>query len=183
MNKVLTFVTQNLNKVSDAQKLLPDFEIEHVNFDVPEIQSLELKEIARYKVEFAFEKVKRPCFVMDAGLFLDCLNGFPGPFVKWYFSKTVGADKTCKIASLFGQRSCIWTTVLAYYSGKEIFYFEESVRGLIPEQPRGTNGYDWDVIFMPERETRTFAEMTFEEKQQYALTRRLLTRFADTLKA
>ena len=88
--KKLTFVTQNQNKLADAQKLLPEFEIEHVDFDVPETQSLDPKEIIKQKLEYAYGKIQRPCFVMDASLSLDCLNGFPGPFIKWWFEKTVG---------------------------------------------------------------------------------------------
>jgi XTP/dITP diphosphohydrolase len=177
--KQLTFVTQNLNKVADAQKLLSDFEINHIDFDVPEIQSLDPREIVEYKLRFAYEHTKQPCFVMDASLFFDCLNDFPGPFIKWYYSKTVGAEKTCKIAEFFNQPGCHWTTVLGYFDGEQTHFFEETVQGTIPSEPRGSNGYDWDVIFVPEGETRTFAEMTFEEKQEYAVTKKLLAKFAE----
>lgn len=179
--KTIVFVTQNLNKVEDAKKLLPEFEIEHIDFEVPEIQSLDPREITEYKIKYAYEKVQKPCFVMDASLFLDCLNKFPGPFIKWYFKYTVGAEKTCQIAKLFSQYGCRWTTVLAYYDGKETHYLEETVNGKIPEEPRGTNGYEWDVIFVPEGENRTFAEMTFEEKQSYAVTKKLMKRFEELL--
>lgn len=179
---ILTFVTQNLNKVTDAQKLMQSFQIEHIDFEVPEIQSLDPKEIVEHKLRYAYEKVGKPCFVMDASLFFDCLNGFPGPFIKWYFEKTVGAEKTCQIAELFKQFGCRWTTVLGYFDGKETHFLEETVHGTIPSEPRGTNGFHWDVIFIPEGDTRTFAEMTFEEKQSYAVTKKLLTRFAEHLK-
>lgn len=178
----LTFVTQNLNKVADAQKLLPDFQIEHIDFEVPEIQSLNPREIVEHKLRYAYEKVQRPCFVMDASLFLECLNDFPGPFIKWYFEKTVGAEKTCAIAKLFHQFGCRWTTVLGYFDGEKTTFLEETVEGSIPTEPRGTNGYHWDVIFIPKGDTRTFAEMTFEEKQSFAVTKKLLTRFAEMLK-
>jgi non-canonical purine NTP pyrophosphatase (RdgB/HAM1 family) len=181
--KTIVFVTQNLNKVEDAKKLLPEFEIEHIDFEVPEIQSLDPKEIAEYKIKFAYDKVQKPCFVMDASLFLDCLNGFPGPFIKWHFKHTVGADKTCEIAKLFNQFGCKWTTVLAYFDGKETHFLEETVSGKLPEKPRGTNGYEWDVIFIPEGDTRTFAEMTFEEKQSYAVTKKLMGRFKELLES
>lgn len=177
----LIFVTQNQNKVEDAQKLLPQFHIEHVDFDVPEIQSLDPKKIAEYKVQFAYDKVKKPCFVMDASLFLDCLNGFPGPLIKWYFKYSVGAEKTCQIAALFNQFNCKWTTVLAYFDGEKIAYIEETINGMIAKEPRGTNGYEWDVIFIPEGDNRTFAEMTFEEKQHYAVTKKILDKFKDFL--
>ncbi|HEY4509499.1 MAG TPA: non-canonical purine NTP pyrophosphatase [Candidatus Paceibacterota bacterium] len=170
----MTFVTQNKNKLADARKLLPEFEIEHIDFEVPEIQSLDLKEIAKKKLEYAYNKIKQPCFVMDASLSFDCLNGFPGPFIKWWFEKTVGAEKTCEIAKLFNVFGCQWTTVLGYFDGKDTHFLEETIIGTLPTEPKGTNGYHWDTIFIPEGETKTFAEMSFEEKQSYAPTKKLL---------
>lgn len=177
--KKLVFVTQNKNKLTDAQKLLSEFEIEHIDFEVPEIQSLDPKEIVKHKLEYAYDKVQKPCFVMDASLFLDCLDGFPGPFIKWWFEKTVGEEKTCQIAKLFNQYGCAWTTVLGYFDGKGTHFLEETIKGRLPETPRGMNGYHWDTIFIPEGETRTFAEMTFEEKQYYAVTKKLLNRLKE----
>lgn len=174
--KTLVFVTQNKNKLADAQKLLPEYAVEHIDFDVPEIQSLDPKEIIRHKLEYAYEKIKKPCFVMDASLGLDCLNGFPGPFIKWWFDKTVGEEKTCAIATLFGERGLIWTNALGYFDGSDTHYLEEAIRGMLPDNPRGTSGFHWDTIFIPEGETRTLAEMTFEEKQSYAPTKKLLER-------
>ena len=174
--KKIIFITKNKNKLTDAQKLLPDFEIEHIDFEVPEIQSLDPKEIIEHKLQYAYEKVKKPCFVMDASLFLDCLNGFPGPFIKFWFEKTVGEEKTCQIAKLFNKQGCKWTTVLGYFDGKESHFLEETVKGKLPEKPRGKNGYHWDTIFIPEHETRTLAEMTFEEKQTFAVTKKLFHR-------
>lgn len=177
--RTLTFVTQNLHKVEDAQRLLPDFAIKHVDFEVPEIQSLDPQEIVRHKLEYAYSKIGEPCFVMDASLFLDCLNGFPGPFIKWWFEKTVGEEKTCEIAKLFNQHGCQWTTVLGYFDGSETHFLEETITGRLPEKPRGTDGYHWDTIFIPEGEEQTFAEMTFEEKQSFAVTKKLLERFRE----
>lgn len=181
MKKTIFFLTQNQNKISDARILMSEFDIQQIDFEVPEIQEFDPREIISYKIKYAYEITKKPCFVMDASLFLDCLNGFPGPFIKWYFSKTVGAEKTCQIAQLFNQKGCRWTTYLGYNDGLETFIFEETIKGNIPNEPIGTNGYDWDVIFIPEGETRTFAQMTFEEKQKYALTKKLLERFSNFL--
>ena len=44
MNKI-TFITGNKNKLNDIQKLMPEYQIEHIDFDAPEIQSLDTKEI------------------------------------------------------------------------------------------------------------------------------------------
>ena len=177
----LIFVTQNKNKLADAQKLLPDFEIEHIDFEVPEIQSLNPKEIVEQKLEYAYGKVKKPCFVMDTSLSLNCLNGFPGPFIKWWFEKTVGEEKTCQIAKLFDEFGCTWTIVLGYFDGEDTHFLEEVIVGTISEKPRGTNGYHWDTIFIPNGEVRTFAEMNFEEKQSYAPTKKVLIRLRDLM--
>lgn len=174
--KTLVFVTQNKNKLADAEKLLSEFVIEHIDFDVPEIQSLDSKEIIRHKLAYAYEKVRKPCFVMDSSLALDCLNGFPGPFIKWWFEKSVGEEKTCAIATLFGERGITWINMLGYFDGRDTHYLEETIRGTLSEKPRGTHGYHWDTIFIPEGETETFAEMGFERKQSYAPTRKLLER-------
>ncbi len=174
--KTLVFVTQNKNKIADAQKLLPEFVIEQVDFDVPEVQSLDSQEIIRHKLVYVYEKVQKPCFVMDASLGLDCLNGFPGPFIKWWFDKTVGEEKTCAIAKLFGETGCTWTSALGFFDGRGTHYLEETIRGTLPDAPRGTNGFHWDTIFIPDGETRTLAEMTFEEKQSYAPTKKLFER-------
>ena len=176
MSQTLTFVTQNKNKLADAQQLLYDFTIEHIDFEVPEIQSLDPREIISHKLTYAYEKIQKPCFVMDASLFLDCLNGFPGPFIKFWFEKTVGAEKTCQIAKQFGKFGCQWTTVLGYYDGEHTHFFEETVEGQLPEAPRGTNGYHRDTIFIPNDQDRTLAEMNFEEKQSYAVTKKLFER-------
>ena len=179
--KKLIFVTQNLNKVEDAKKLLTQYSIKHINFEVPEIQSLNPREIIKHKLKFAYNKIKLPCFVMDTSLFINCLNGFPGPFIKWYFKDTVGAEKTCAIANLFNEYRCTWSTLLGYYNGEKTFFIEEKIEGIIPKEPKGDNGYDWDVIFIPKGQLRTLAEMTFEEKQKYAVTKKLLNKFQNII--
>tara|TARA_Y100000310_G_C20660800_1_gene804642 strand:- start:1668 stop:2213 length:546 start_codon:yes stop_codon:yes gene_type:complete len=180
--KILTFVTQNKHKLNDVKKLLPEFTIEHIDFEVPEIQSLDPKEIVKHKLEYAYENIKKPCFVMDASLFLDCLSGFPGPFIKFWFEHTVGDEKTCAIANLFNEHGCSWTTVLGYFDGEKYHFLEETVKGTLPDKPRGENGYHWDTIFIPEDENRTFAEMTFDEKQSFTVTKKLFERLKEIIR-
>lgn len=179
--KKLTFVTQNANKLRDAKMLLQNFEIHHVNFDCPEIQSMDPKEIIEAKLRYAYERVKEPCFVMDAGLYLDCVDGLPGPFVKFWLEKKSGIQKATKIARLVKQPGCKFRNALGFFDGKKIKYFEEVVEGKLPPGPRGKNGYHWDAIFIPKGEKRTFAEMTFEEKQKYAPQKKLFKRLSKFL--
>ena len=179
--KTLVFVTRNKNKIEDARKLLPEFTIEHIDFDVPEIQSMDPKKIIEHKLAFAYEKVRTPCFVMDASLFFDCLHGFPGPFIKWWFEDTVGEEGTCEIARFLGKYGVQWTTVLGYFDGTRNHFLEETIRARIAEHPAGTNGFHWDTIIIPEGSDHTLAEMSFEEKQSYAPTKKLLHRLREII--
>src|SRR5258706_332860 len=158
--KTLVFVTQNQNKVDDAKRLLPNFQIDHVDFEIPEIQSLSSKEIIEHKLKFAYTKIKSPCFVMDVGLYIDALNGFPGPLVKWFY-RQVGANTICQIASMLGNEDCHWTTMLGYFDGTNEHFFEETVNGEIAENPRGTACYDSEHIFIPKRLNKTFSFYRF----------------------
>jgi XTP/dITP diphosphohydrolase len=80
------------------------------------------------------------------------------------------------VASLGGS-SAIFRSVLGYFDGKEVVYFQEIVSGSIAPLPIGNNGYHWDTIFVPDGSLKSFAQMGFEEKQHYAPTRKLLEKF------
>ncbi len=117
---------------------------------------------------------------MDTSLYLDCLNGFPGPLIKWFFEQ-VGDHKICQICRLLQNQKCHYKTILGYFDGEKSHFFEEYTEGTIANEPRGTNGFDWDTIFVPEGHNLTFAEMTFEQKQQFAVTAKLLLKLENFL--
>ena len=79
-----------------------------------------------------------------------------------------------------GFEPAIWNLfALISVNGIENIFLEESIIGRIAIYPKGENGYHWDTIFIPEGENRTFAEMTFEEKQSFAVTKKLLRKFKE----
>ncbi len=173
MSSSLIFATRNVHKVEDARKLLPDYDIQQVDFDIPEIQSMHIREIISAKLQYAYRQLLKPCFVMDASLSFQALEGFPGPLIRWFY-ETVGSEKIVRIIESLSDSRCTWETWLGYFDGSQEHYFSQALPGNVPPMPRGENGYHWDTLFIPEKETRTLAEMTFEEKQQYAPTRKLL---------
>jgi XTP/dITP diphosphohydrolase len=178
--KKITFVTQNKNKLADAQKLLSDFEVQHVDFSVDEVQSMDVREIIEHKLKQAMEKVEGPLFVMDASLSFSALNGFPGPLIKFFYEK-IGDKKITEIINELGDDKCIWTNSLGYFDGEKIHFLEEVVEGKVPCEPRGENGFHWDTIFIPDGSTKTLAEMDFEEKQSYATTKKLFEKLSKIL--
>ena len=58
--------------------------------------------------------------------------------------------------------------------------FSGEVRGQIARAPRGDRGFGWDTIFIPDGETRTFAEMTPEEKDRLSMRRKAFRDFAES---
>lgn len=171
--KKITFVTQNKNKLASVQSLLPHYEVEHIDFEITEIQSLDPKEVARHKLETAYAKIQKPCFVIDTSLEIAGLGGFPGPLIKWFW-ESMGLETMAKIVTASGDTNCTFTNILGYHDGQNLHYFENKLAGTIPSIPRGTNGYAWDPVFIPEGSGKTFAEMSFEEKHQYKMTTKLL---------
>jgi len=81
---MLTLVTSNPNKKIEVEEILTGVEITTKALDIPEIQSVSLKEIVLAKARAAFAMVGAPVLVEDVSFEMDCLNGFPGPFVKFW---------------------------------------------------------------------------------------------------
>ena len=80
----INFITGNPQKVAIANAALnPEFTIKATNIDLPEHQSMCLKTIASNSAEAALAVVGEPLILTDSGFFIEALNGFPGPFVKW----------------------------------------------------------------------------------------------------
>lgn len=169
LNEIL-FVTSNSNKFGLARKVFDGSTIDllQIELDIPEIQSFDVEEIMKFKLEYAFKEVKKPCFVLDTALYFDCLGGFPGPFVKFYFQREGAEKRTCEIAlgqKQFGAKNI---SMVGFHDGEKVHFFGETILGRISDTPKGDNGFDWDTIFIPEGSNKTYAEMTFEEKSKYA---------------
>ena len=174
-------VTGNENKLREAEHIL-EVPLKRVNLDLDEIQELDADKIAEHKVRQAYEIVKSPVFIWDQSLYVHCLNDFPGPLIKWFWTK-VTLERICQIANLIGDNRIRTRTTLAYHDGKEIKYFYGEVEGTIPESPRGTNGFAWDPIFIPNGDTRTFAEMSADEKNRISMHRIALEKLRDYLRS
>src|SRR3989344_1200505 len=157
----LYFITGNKGKLMEVQSILGN--VEALDIDLPEIQSLDAHEIIKAKLEEAQKRQTGEFIVEDTSLYFDALNGLPGPLIKW-FMKTVGNEGLYKMAQAFGNFGAEAKTIIGYVDEKgKIEFFEGSVRGTIVE-PRGTSDFGWDPIFLPDGHQKTFAEMSPEEK-------------------
>src|SRR3989338_8813147 len=95
----ITLITSNKDKLREAEQIL-GIKLKNVDLELDEIQELDAKKIAEHKVRQAFSSINKPVFVWDQSIYIDCLNGFPGPLIKWFWTQ-VGLKKICEIANYF----------------------------------------------------------------------------------
>jgi XTP/dITP diphosphohydrolase len=175
----LTFVTQSQNKVAEASRILGVTVRQH-SLDLPELQSVEVDDVIAYKVEAAYRALGGvPVFVEDTGLYIAAWNGLPGALIKWFIER-VGTEGICQMMHQYHQREAVAKTVVALYDG-QLKVFAGEVRGRIATAPAGTAGFGWDRIFIPQGSSKTFAEMTSDEKDAFSMRRMALEKMADSL--
>jgi XTP/dITP diphosphohydrolase len=180
--KVIFFATNNVNKFKEACEILSLYKIAVGMLKVKtiEIQSESLDEIAKVSAIEAFQKCNLPVIVEDAGLFVEALNGFPGPYSSYVY-KTIGNVGLLKLMEDFKNRSAKFQSVVAYYSAEleSPICFKGEVLGEITRKLReGRSGFGFDPIFKPKKSDKTFAEMSILEKNKYSHRAKALRKFA-----
>jgi XTP/dITP diphosphohydrolase len=168
--KTLYFITGNEGKVVEAtQKLAPlGFRVVQKDLGYPEVQADSLEEVAQYGVEQVRERFEKPFMLEDAGVFIQALEGFPGVYSKYVFF-TIGLPGILRLLDGVSNRSAVFRSVYAYHEpGKKPLICTGECEGTIINECRGTNGFGYDPLFVPKDATKTFAEMTVEEKNQYS---------------
>ena len=180
--KVAYFVTSNVHKFQEARRVLSEYKIATAKLRVGavEIQDDSLENIAEASVLDAVKNCGLPIFVEDAGLFIEALKGFPGPYSKYVYN-TIGTKGILKLMKNIEKRSAHFQSVIAFSSPDEQpICFRGKVEGKISLQEQGTSGFGYDPIFEPtEGDGRTFAEMTSNEKNGYSHRAEALRKFAE----
>lgn len=166
MTNKITFITGNKGKLEEASKIIDG--MEQFDIDLVEIQSLDPKEIISAKLEEARKQVEGNIVVEDNGLYIETLNGLPGPLIKW-FMKTLDNEGLFEIVNNFENKKALAKVIVGVcFQNNHVEFFEGSISGTIVS-PRGENGFGWDKIFMPGGYDKTFAEMTQDEKNEISM--------------
>ncbi len=171
----LFFVTGNAGKLRELQSVIDG--VQQLDLDLPEIQALDAEVIIRAKLaEARRQRPEVELIVEDTSLHLHCLNGLPGPLIKW-FLKTIGADGLHELAQRLGNDRAEARTFIGHADAAgEVTFFEGSVSGRIVS-PRGGGGFGWDQVFQPDGHDKTFAEMTPDEKNTISMRRIAIEKF------
>ena len=181
--KVALFVTGNIHKFSEARRVLAECNISvaMLNIDAIEIQDDSLENIARFSAIDAAKKTNLPVFVEDAGLFVKALSGFPGPYSSYVY-RTVGTKGILKLMQNERKRDAHFSSVVAFCNPKESSepkIFQGKVEGTITYNEKGKQGFGYDPIFQSYgRNSKTFAEMTTQEKNRHSHRAQSLRKFA-----
>ncbi|HET9850534.1 MAG TPA: non-canonical purine NTP pyrophosphatase [Candidatus Saccharimonadales bacterium] len=163
----VTFITGNPKKAEFLKKYL-GVELSHQKLDLDELQSLSLREITEHKVKQAFELVQGPVLIEDIGFSIMAMRRLPGPFIKWFIGE-IGFEKLCRLADADPSRLAETSVCYAYFDGARLEFFEGSQKGILPDHPRGDDGFGWNGIFIPEGQGKTIAEMDETEMEKYSL--------------
>jgi XTP/dITP diphosphohydrolase len=152
------FVSSNRDKYREAKKILSKFGIKLGFFycKLEEVQADSIKEIAIKKVQDAYDKCKKPVIVEDDGIFIDSLNGFPGPYSSYVY-KTIGNSGILRLIG--AKRSATFESVIAFCDKNGIMSFTSKIPGTISKNPQG-KGWGYDPIFIPKGKTQTYAMLS-----------------------
>lgn len=153
----LYFATSNEHKFKEAKEILSGFELKRFPFPYVEIRSDSLEEVAKDSVAAAYEQLRKPVFVEDAGLFIKSLNGFPGTYSGWAYRK-IGSSGIIRLLEGIEERSAVFASCIAYQDGSGIKTFLGECRGSISTEKLGDSGFGYDPVFIPEGKKQTFAQ-------------------------
>ena len=180
----IIFATNNEHKIKEIQSLVGnDFTIitleqAGIDIDIPEPHDT-LQENA-YEKAITIENItKQNCFSEDTGLEIEALNGEPGVKSARYAGGDrnfqANIDKVLEKLNGISNRKAQFRTVICLLWNKEVFYFEGICKGTIAENMHGGEGFGYDPIFIPEGSSKSFAEMTMEEKNIYSHRQKAVT--------
>jgi len=184
-DRVLRVVTSNEGKAREFAAALQGvpWRVERVAMEYEEVQADTLDEVAMASARWLMgRRAVQPPFVLeDAGLFVDALGGYPGVYSAYVFS-TVGTDGILRLMEGREDRSARFESRLALVlTDGTVQLFEGTCHGTVPQEARGAGGFGFDPVFVPQGETRTFAEMDLGEKEAHSHRGRALARLRDGL--
>jgi non-canonical purine NTP pyrophosphatase (RdgB/HAM1 family) len=177
MTNEILFITGNRKKAEEV-KAITGLNVQAKKMDIPEIQSLDVEEVAKAKALSAFQITGRPVMVDDTGMSVDTLNGLPGALVVWFLD-ILKPEGILKLLKDEDNRKASVSTCIAYADQSGVFAFTGTIQGKISKSLRGENGFGYDPIFIPEGHDKTYAEMTEEKKNEISMRKIALFKFRD----
>jgi len=187
--KDIFFITGNTHKFAEVLDLFKQadlsYDLKQLDLKPIEIQADSIAKVALYKLESIKNQINGSYFVEDAGLFVDYpLKGFPGVYSSYVF-KTIGNKGILKLIKDFKKSIAHFSSCIALYheSSDKSLVFTGRVDGKISSKIKGTHGFGYDPIFIPnERPKKTFGELSKKEKNEISHRGRALIELIEFLR-
>jgi len=186
----LIFATNNRNKVAEIQSLVgANFTIiplkeAGIEIDIPEPHD-QLEANAHEKAVTIFNLTHQNCFSEDTGLEIVALNGAPGVKSARYAGENSNAQANIDLvlSKMAGieNRTAQFRTVICLIWENQTYYFEGVCKGQILSNMQGENGFGYDPIFVPDGATKSFANMTMDEKNTFSHRKKAVMQLFDFL--
>lgn len=169
----LVFASNNKNKIKEIQLLVPNsiqiLSLEDIGCteEIPETADT-IEGNAILKANHVTEKYGYDCFADDSGLEVDALNGEPGVFSARYAGEPKNDDNNMNklllnLKDKTNRKANFKTVICLNYKGEQ-HLFAGIINGKIIEEKIGNNGFGYDPVFVANDYTKTFAELSIEEK-------------------
>ena len=173
----LIFASHNDNKVLEIQNILGEryelISLKELSFhnEIPETADT-LEGNSMLKANAIYKAFETSCFSDDTGLEVDALGGAPGVYSARYAgsNKNAADNMNLLLENLAGHsnRKARFRTVITYKTSQQVMQFEGLIEGEILYEKKGEYGFGYDPIFLPNGASKTFAQMTMSEKNQYS---------------
>ena len=187
----IVLATRNAGKVAEIKALLATLDVEICTVadfvDAPTVEEDRdtLEGNALKKARALHAHTGLPTLADDTGLEVDALGGRPGVYSARYAGPEEDpiANRALLLRELEGRsnRTACFRTVIAFVGDGEDAVYQGVCNGSILEYERGTGGFGYDSLFVPEGEQRTFAELTAEQKNKISHRGRALIVFRAAL--
>jgi len=177
----LVIATHNAGKVKEIRALLSSYGVEAVSaaeLDLPEPEETGTTFVANaeLKAMAAADLSGLPALADDSGLCVDALGGAPGVYTAnwaetadgsrdWMLAMGRVQEKLVALGPETSRTAHFVSTLALAWPDGHVEWFEGRIAGTLIWPPRGEAGFGYDAMFVPEGDTRTFAEMPFAEKQ------------------
>jgi len=187
----IIFATHNQHKTQEARAILGDnWTLKNLHDigceeEIPETADT-LQGNALQKAQYVVDHFHANCFADDTGLEIEALDGRPGVYSARYAGEHCtyqdNVNKVLEEMQGMTNRKACFKTVVALILDGETYLFEGRVDGKIIETPRGTSGFGYDPVFMPDGYDQTFAEMGDELKNSISHRARAMQKLMEFLK-
>jgi len=186
----LVFATNNQNKVDEVRSVLGKrFDIislkeAGIDIDIPEPHDT-LEANASEKSKTIFKLTNKNCFSEDTGLEVEALNGAPGVKSARYAGENRSfEDNIEKLLSALrpaDNKAARFRTVISLILDGKEHLFEGICPGRITSTKKGSHGFGYDPVFVPDGSEKTFAEMEMEEKNKFSHRKKAMKKLIEFL--